>query len=234
MRTRHRELCPPMVAMETVEEGVTIIHTQCHSTLRCVCVFNHHITCPLLSVPLLLVSLYQVVTEGSASSVLEASQTLTSLLTRLVPEKGLDSQNYLCTACKRPIGVSESLPPSPSLRTGVSLPLSLSPSLPHSLPLSLSLPPSLPPFLPLPHSLSRSPSLPLSPSLSLSLPLSLPLSESPFNLWNIIPSLITYLHVVCQIATFAHTYSCTCTCSFRPIKTLQVQRATLLLRLSHR
>ena len=54
----------------------------------------------------------QVVTEGSASSVLEASQTLTSLLTRLVPEKGLDSQNYLCTACKRPIGVSESLPPS--------------------------------------------------------------------------------------------------------------------------
>jgi hypothetical protein len=45
---------------------------------------------------------FEVVSEESSS---EGLQTLTSLLTRLVPERGLDSQNYTCAACQRPVGV---------------------------------------------------------------------------------------------------------------------------------
>ena len=53
----------------------------------------------------------QVVTEAPPPAT-PTSATLTSLLTRLVPEGGLDSQDYLCAACRRPIGVSESRPVS--------------------------------------------------------------------------------------------------------------------------
>jgi hypothetical protein len=45
----------------------------------------------------------QVVSENTPTPT--PSLTLTSLLTKLVPERGLDSQNYLCAACGRPIGV---------------------------------------------------------------------------------------------------------------------------------
>ncbi|CAI8023614.1 Pleckstrin homology domain-containing family M member 1 [Geodia barretti] len=48
---------------------------------------------------------FEVVSEKTGGPV---HRTLTSLLTKLVPERGLDSQNYCCAACRRPIGVSES------------------------------------------------------------------------------------------------------------------------------
>jgi hypothetical protein len=46
---------------------------------------------------------FEVVSENTPTPT--PSLTLTSLLTKLVPERGLDSQNYLCAACGRPIGV---------------------------------------------------------------------------------------------------------------------------------
>jgi hypothetical protein len=49
---------------------------------------------------------FEVVSEKTGSPPIHG--TLTALLTKLVPERGLDSQNYCCAACRRPIGVSES------------------------------------------------------------------------------------------------------------------------------
>ena len=90
----------------------------CMCVCVCVCVhvcvyipFQATCTCfcstlPSLHTLLPLPPLSQVVSGKSTHST--SSHTLTFLLTKLVPEKGLDSQNYLCAACRRPIGVSES------------------------------------------------------------------------------------------------------------------------------
>ena len=47
--------------------------------------------------------------DASFALSLQQKALMLEYLTRLVTEKGLDSQNYHCAGCKRPIGISEPL-----------------------------------------------------------------------------------------------------------------------------
>lgn len=41
---------------------------------------------------------------------LQQNAVMLAHLTKLVMEKGLDSQSYHCAGCKRPIGISKTIP----------------------------------------------------------------------------------------------------------------------------
>lgn len=64
---------------------------------------------------------------------LQQNSVMLAHLTKLVTEKGLDSQSYHCAGCKRPIGISKIIDPLSSRRSPSILSLSISSPLPPPL-----------------------------------------------------------------------------------------------------